>query len=310
MLSLSLSGSLNYLSPGTPDPTRILSSPQKNLTTLSSTTSPPTLWAGSADGRISSWSIETSAPSPVDGAAHTNYVSGLSPSSDGTGIASIAWDDTLRHIDTSASTFTGDKTSTDGQPRGVAYAGKHTVVGTHKGLEVFSSDGKQTSSLPTSFSATCVAASSSTVVVGSDDNTLRVYTLSLNGTLSLSKELSGQTSQPSTLSFSPDGKMVAAGFSNGKIAVYDTNSWEVSISRWSAHAARVTGIDWRKDGMFAASGGLDCAVWVWSVEKPGRRINKAAAHKEGVNGVRWVGEGKVASAGADGAVKIWKVEGL
>jgi WD40 repeat protein len=310
IISLSLSGELNYLAPGTSEPTRIVSPPQRNITALTSTSSPPALWAGSADGRITSFSFKDSVPTTIDGAAHSNYISGLSASSDGNTVMSIGWDDTLRSIDTSAGTFTGDKTATDGQPRGVARAGSFTIVGTHKAIEVFGSDGQKASTTSTPFSATCVAATSSIVVVGSDDQAIRVYDVASSGKLTLSQELTGQTSQPSTLSFSPNCKLVAAGFSNGKIAVYDTSSWEVSISRWSAHTARVTGIDWRADGEFAASGGLDTSVWIWSVEKPGRRISKTAAHKEGVNGVQWIGDDKVASAGADGAIKIWKVEGL
>ena len=34
------------------------------------------------------------------------------------------------------------------------------------------------------------------------------------------------------------------------------------------------------------------------------------AHKEGVGAVVWTEDGRVVSAGADAAVKVWKIEGV
>lgn len=56
---------------------------------------------------------------------------------------------------------------------------------------------------------------------------------------------------------------------------------------------------------------MDTSIFVWSLKKPGDWLNVRNAHKEGVNGVAWIaGSSKVASAGADSALKVWKVEGL
>ena len=311
IISLSLSGDLNYLGEGNSKPRCILYGQQKNITSLASTPSSKTLWTGSSDGRVCSFDASTGTASPVDGESHANYVSGLASTS--STVSSIGWDDALRTIDVSASTFTGAKCSTDGQPRGIAYSGAHTVVGTHKAIEVFNtgSGTRPSSSLPTKFSTLCLASSEkqNIVAAGGDDNAIHIYSLA-SSELKHSSSLPTQGLQPSALSFSPDGSMLAVGHANGKITVYGTADWTVAVSRWSSHTGKVMGIAWRADGKFAASGALDTAVFVWSVDKPGKRVSVANAHKEGVNGVAWDGDGKVVSVGMDAAVKVWEVGGL
>ena len=113
------------------------------------------------------------------------------------------------------------------------------------------------------------------------------------------------------MSFSKDGSLLAVGNSQGKIAVYDTTSWDVKTDRWSAHTARVMSIAWNAEGTHAASAGLDTNVFVWSLKSPGKRVKAANAHKDGVYGVRWLDDDKMlATAGGDAALKFWHVSGL
>lgn len=313
IISLSLSGNLNYLTEGTRAPQRIIQGHQKNITALATSPSSRTLWTGSAEGRVCSWDIGTATAETTDGESHTNYVSGLSEHK-GT-VSSIGWDDTIRSIDASAKTFTGGKSSTEGQPRSVATSGSQIVVATHKGVEVFSS-GKQVISHATKFSPACIAAHDTTIAVGGDDSALHIFSLASTALTLVTTISSPSGPLPTSLSFSPSGAHLAAGYSNGKITVYDASSassssdWNVAISRWSSHTGRVTSIAWRADGKYAVSGALDTSVFVWSVEKPGMRISAPNAHKEGVNGVAWEGNERVLSVGMDAAVKVWDVVGL
>ena len=168
--------------------------------------------------------------------------------------------------------------------------------------------------LATKYAPACIAAHGEMVVVGGDDAALHVYALNAgSGTLAHQADIKQSGPQPTALAFAPGGKLLAAGFSNGKILVYDStkgDEWPVALSRWSAHTARVTGIAWRADGKYATSGALDAAVFVWSWDDPGKRVSVTAAHKEGVNAVCWQGNKKVVSVGMDAAVKTWDVEGL
>lgn len=315
ILSLSLSGAINYLVQGQQEPRQVLYGHQKSITAFTQLDSPPTLWSGSSDGQVLYWkspSSESATATPVDGEPHKNYVSALADDTTNSAVLSVGWDDTLRNMDARSGTFTGRTESTDGQPRGVAVLNDTWIAGTHKGVEVFKADGQKASTLSTSFSTTCLAScpKNSYVAVGGDDSKVRIYSLDKGTTLKLQHEIAALTSQPSTLAFSHSGGLLAVGCANGKIIVYDTKSWDASITRWGAHTGRITSLAWRKDDRFAASASLDTNVFVWSVEKPGRRISAANAHKEGASGVRWLDDSTVVSAGADAALKTWTLEGL
>lgn len=321
LVSLALSGDLNYLSPKSPKPVRVVHGHQKNATTITKGTGADaddsqTLFTGSSDGRICSWSTSTGLASTIDGSGHTNYVSGLS-AADGV-IKSVGWDDTLRSIDTASTTFTDSHTETDGQPRGVATTSTHTIVVTHKAITVLrSKDSQILKTLPTPpFSSTAVSVTETHAAVAADDSILRIYSIP---DLELKHTFPAFPSAISCLSFSNpvaavnEGKAyLAIGFTSGRILVYTpTNHFaEAVISRWSAHTGRVTRIAWDEGARRAVSGGLDTNVFVWSVKKPGARVSVGSAHKEGVNGVTWVGEGKVASVGGDGCIKVWAVDGV
>lgn len=313
VISVDLDGNLNYLEEGKAKPVRVVRGHQKTITAAGLSDS-KTFWTGSFEGRICAWNLADGVSEKADGEAHTNYVSGFAPSSDGR-IYSVGWDDTLRTLDTSARSFVGGAAKPDGQPKAVAAAstdGKTTVlVATPDGVEIFV-NGEKKGSEKLKSTPTCISASGSTVAIGSEDKIIRLYALS-SSSLSPLAELKDATSPPSTLSFSHGtSPLLAAGLANGKILVYtrESGDWNLLTNRWSAHSARVTSISWGPGGKTAVSGGLDTNIFVWSLAEPGKRVKAGNAHKDGVSGVAWVDETRVVSCGADAAVKTWKVTGV
>ena len=305
IISLNLAGDLTYLQEGSPKPLRVVQGHQKNITNIVPTSGSdpkPTFFTGDTSGRVCAFdSLGTG--EIIEGDAHRNYISGLASSSGR--IYSVGWDDRLRTIDSSAKTFTGTSTATDGQPRGVAITSTSIIIATHKGISILSKkDNTVLKQITTNYSPTVITANSSHIAVSGDDSAKHVYDHNL-------KELiSRPNPSPITaLSFSPSSNgYLALGFASGKILVYEPDNPEPVITRWSSHTGRVTSIDWDEKGERAVSGALDTNIFVWSVKKPGQRVSVGSAHKEGVNGVRWAGEGKVVSVGGDAAVKVWKVE--
>lgn len=316
IISVDLDGNLNYLTPGSNKPARVVRGHQKNITACAATSNPPTIWTGSSEGRVSAWDVGSGTASALDGEGHANYVSHFASDPEHARAYSAGWDDNLRTIDAVTKTFTGSGSmKLPGQPKGLSATSKgQAFVATPSAIIAFS-DGHQTFShdLPKNLTPTALAASSkaNTVVLGGDDKSLQVFSASstsLSPTKTLHETL---TSPASILSFSPDGAHLAVGTSSGgAIIVLNTSNWEVVTTRWSSHTARVTSIAWSPDGKHAVSGSLDTNVFVWSLDKPGRRIKTGGAHKDGVNGVVWIEAGLVGSTGADASVKTWKVEGL
>ena len=323
IISLSLSGDLNYLDKRTPRPAKVVQGHQKSITALGpsarSVKTKDTLWTGSYDGRVCGWDVASGRGERIHGESHSNQVAGFCGTDEGEGrIYSIGWDDTLRSIDASTRTFIGAITKVDGQPRAIASLdGKRVVVATTSRVDMYEEGIDKIGGMDTKFTPTAIAASVGNggavhVAVGGDDHVVRIYAVSSRGaTLELKQELRSSTAAITTLAFSPTQKHLAAGNSSGKILVYNTDDYSEATSRWSAHTARVLCMAWDVEGKNVVSGALDTNVFVWSLAKPGRRIQAANAHKDGVNGVEWVDNGqKVVSVGGDAAVKVWKVSGL
>jgi len=307
IISLNLAGDLTYLQEGNPKSLRVIQAPQKNITAIVSDSSKgpsPTFFTGDTSGRVCAFD-STGKSETIQGDAHKNYISGLASSAGR--IHSVGWDDTLRAIDTSAKTFTGTSTKTDGQPRGVATTPTSIITATHKGISILSQkDNSIIKHISTSYSPTVIATNSTHIAIGGDDSAQHMYDFSLQEIRTIP-----HPSPVTAFAFSPSpNKYLAVGFASGKIIVYEPNNPEPVITRWSSHTGRVTCIDWDETGQRAVSGSLDTMIFVWSVRKPGQRVSVGSAHKEGVNGVRWAGEGRVVSVGGDAAVKVWKVEGV
>ncbi|KAK4191116.1 WD40-repeat-containing domain protein [Podospora australis] len=313
IISLSLSGDLNYLNEGSEKPTKVVQGHNKSVTALGtgSDGNGTTITTGSFDGRVLSWDVTTGVGSVVEGETHSNQVTQFAASSGQ--VYSVGWDDTLRTITESTNSFSGNTVKLSSQPKGVATSSNGPViVATNNSIAVYSK-GNLLTELSVNYTPGAIATSGSFIAVGADNNAVQVYILDQsNGKFSPAKTLTNSTAQISSLSFSADGKHLAAGNASGKIVVYKTSGdWEVATDRWSSHTARVLSIAWNKAGTHAVSGGLDTNVHVWSLAKPGSRVKAPNAHKDGVYGVAWVeGDQKVASTGGDAAVKIWTVKNL
>ncbi|KAI8960951.1 WD40 repeat-like protein [Daldinia sp. FL1419] len=311
IISLSLGGDLNYLVEGNPKPIRVIQGHNKSITALGvgSDGKGQTLWTGSFDGRVCGWDLGSGAATVVDGQTHTNQVTHFTSS---TGRAySVGWDDTLRIVDESATTFAGESLKLSAQPKGVASADGRVYVATISGVEVYIKDQLAGKLDITDAQPTAIAAQGSLVAIGLSNNAVRLYKADSGSNLTQAHEVKNSNAQISTLAFSKDGSLLAAGNTAGKIYAYRTSGLELATDRWSAHTGRITSISWNEAGTHAASGALDTNVFVWSLAKPGSRVKALNAHKDGVNGVAWVHGGtRVASTGGDAAIKIWNVEGL
>ncbi|KAK0615005.1 WD40-repeat-containing domain protein [Bombardia bombarda] len=315
IISLGLSGDLHYLTLGKDKPAKTVQGHNKSITALGASSGESVL-TGSFDGRVCSWDISTGEGRVVDGQGHSNQVTQFATAAAGR-IYSVGWDDTLRTIDEAANTFTGSSVKLDGQPKATgAYDGRVFVALSgqdKKSIAVYKED-KLVDTVALGFEPVSIASYGSAVVVGGNGNSAAVYDFSSSSnklSKTSKKSLDDSTAEISSLSFSPDGKLLAAGNGSGKIFVYDTSSWEMVQNRWSAHTSRIYTMAWNSAGTHLVSGGLDTHLFVWSVSKPGKRVTAPNAHKDGVFGVAWVeGDTKVASAGRDAAVKIWTVKGL
>jgi len=144
------------------------------------------------------------------------------------------------------------------------------------------------------------------VAVGGEDQKVYIYEWSGKELKEVAK-LESNRAAVCALAFSPNGLVLAAGDSAGKVVAYDVKERKMLTSRWAFHSARITSLAWTSDSKHCASGSLDTHVYVWSVAKPIKNIAIKNAVPGGVTVVAWVGAATVSGAGADGCVRTWDV---
>ncbi|RPB13044.1 WD40 repeat-like protein [Morchella conica CCBAS932] len=308
IISLSLAGDLNYLNFSAHKPYKVVHGHQKAITALKVTKESKTLFTGSYDGRICKWDTAVGAAAGLDGKGHENNVSGFAETQTGS-VVSVGWDDHARQIDVGAGCFVANA-PTKGQPKGIAELGPNgsTVVVSENAITAYGKDLEIIATLVPKYTPTCVGASSTyEIAIGGQNNIIQVYSVS-GSTITESKKIITR-STPTCLSYSPNGKYLAAGDASGKITLYDTTdqTYSVKTTRWSFHTGRVDSIVWNDDGTHVVTGGLDTNVFVYSVENPAKNLKARNAHMGGVNAVGWEEKDVIVSAGADGAVKRWGV---
>ncbi|KAK2798223.1 hypothetical protein FQN50_008921 [Emmonsiellopsis sp. PD_5] len=312
IISLSLSGNLNYLVEGSEKPTKVVQGHQKNISSLAryDVDDKETLWTGSYDGRVCSWDVAHGSAENVDGEGHSNFITGLATTTEGNGrIYSVAWDDMIRSVDVSSKTYTGSATKLASQPKDIASGDGTVLVANEDGVELFK-DGSKVGNFNSESTVTAVASQGTSAAVGYADSTLQICTVS-NNTLVPNAEVRVSSEQVTSLAFSTDGSLLAAGDSRGRVRVYKTADGSLLIDRWTAHTSRITSLAWNSQTTHLASSSLDTSIFVWSMAFPGEWIRAPNCHKEGTNGVVWIDNGtKLASVGADGAVKVWQLENL
>ncbi|RDB29946.1 putative WD repeat-containing protein C9G1.05 [Hypsizygus marmoreus] len=309
IVSLSVSGDLNIFDPRVGDkPARILNAPQKSITTAIPTSS-DTFLAGTADGRILSFSTSTGGSTNLGGAGHSNFVSGLASSPEVNNAYSVGYDDRVQEIEASGDSRAAvlNSTGTSLQPKSIAVAGDGTVfvVEVNNVIEAFRSN-QRVFEQASKFTPSVVAAHKALVAIGGEDQKVRLN--EWDG--KLLKEVSvleGNKGGVSALAFSPDGNLLASGDSSGRIALFDVKEKKMITSRWSFHSARINSIAWTSDSQHCASASLDTHVYIWSVAKPMKNIAIKNAAPGGANAVLWLGSNTLASAGADACVRIWEV---
>ncbi|GAA5503868.1 hypothetical protein Dxin01_03635 [Deinococcus xinjiangensis] len=110
-------------------------------------------------------------------------------------------------------------------------------------------------------------------------------------------------------SFSPDGKLIAFGFENDQIQVWDA---EVGVQRakMESDQGNVLSVAFSPDGKVISSGGYDGTIGLWNAST-GQRLATLEGHTRGVEGLKFTWDGKyLLSVSSDNTIRVWGVPKL
>jgi predicted amidohydrolase len=155
-----------------------------------------------------------------------------------------------------------------------------------------------------------------TLASGSEDETVILWDVAGRRPLGeLRRELGTvQDLKPSTsnravrsVAFSPDGKTLASGSSDGTVKLWDVAGRRPLGAPLAVHEWGLSSVAFSPDGKTLASGSEDTTVKLWDVA--GRRpLGAPLKHKNAVSSVAFSPDGKtLASGSSDGTVILWDV---
>ncbi|WP_414586376.1 eIF2A-related protein [Scytonema sp. PCC 10023] len=122
-----------------------------------------------------------------------------------------------------------------------------------------------------------------------------------------SNRLNGHTNWVSSVSFSPDGQMLATVSEDNTIKLWKRDGKE--IKSWQGHNLPALSVSFSPDGKTLVSGSKDKTVKIWKLDGKLAPLT-LQGHKDGVNTVRFSPDGKMlVSASRDKTVKLWSKDG-
>ncbi len=117
----------------------------------------------------------------------------------------------------------------------------------------------------------------------------------------------GHTNDVNSVSFSPNGKILASASWDNTIKLWDVKSGR-EIRTLERHTDGVNSVSFSPNGKILASASWDNTIKLWNIES-GREIRTLERHTDGVNSVSFSPNGKMlASASNDSTIKLWNVE--
>ncbi|HEV2663333.1 MAG TPA: hypothetical protein VG324_00370, partial [Blastocatellia bacterium] len=109
-----------------------------------------------------------------------------------------------------------------------------------------------------------------------------------------------------SVAFSGDGRLLASGFLQGNLQVWEVGSG-VKLYSHSAHQASVTSVAFSPNNLWLASGSRDNTVKLWEADT-GQELRVLRGHKAEVSAVAFSPDGQwLMSASHDRTIKIWRV---
>ncbi|XP_068451220.1 WD repeat-containing protein 1 [Clinocottus analis] len=314
LLTISLSGYINYLDKNNPDrPIRAIKGHSKSIQclTVHKKDGRPYIYSGSHDGHINYWDAETGENDCFLGKGHGNQVSKM-VTDDAGQLVTCSMDDTLRYTNLAKTEYSAsDVVKMDFQPKSVSAAAGGLSLAVCIGQIVLLKDKKKVFTLDNLDYEAEVGAlhpGGSIAAVGGADGGIRLYAVQGN---SLKDE--GQTLKSAgaitDMAYSNDGAYLAV-IDDKKVATAFTVADNYSVkNEYHGHHAKPVTLAWSPDNEHFATGGMDMNVFIWTLSDSDKRIKLPDTHRlHHVSGLAWVDAHTLVTTSHDASVKQWTIK--
>ncbi|KAM9362415.1 WD repeat-containing protein 1 [Symphorus nematophorus] len=314
LLSISLSGYINYLDKNNPDrPIRTIKGHSKSIQclTVHKSDGRPYIYSGSHDGHINYWDVETGENDCFSGKGHSNQVSKMVTDEDNE-LVTCSMDDTLRFTNISKKEYSAcDVVKMDFQPKSVSVATGGLSLAVCIGQVVLLKDKKKVFTLDKLDYEPEVGAlhpGGTTAAVGGADGKIYLYSIQGN---TLKDE--GQTitvkGRITDMAYSNNGAYLAV-IDESKAATAFTVADDYKVkNEFYGHHAKPVSLAWSPDSEHFATGGMDMMVYVWTVADSEKRIKIPDTHRlHHVSSLAWVDKHTLVTASHDASVKQWTIK--
>ncbi|KAL8207615.1 UNVERIFIED_CONTAM: WD repeat-containing protein 1 [Gekko kuhli] len=288
LLTLSLSGYINYLDKNNPDkPLRIIKGHSKSIQCLTT---------GENDSFL--------------GKGHTNQVSRMAVD-EWDQLVSCSMDDTVRYSSLRTKDYSGqDVIKMDVQPKCIAVGPGGYAVVVCIGEIVLMKDKKKCFTInDPGFEPEAVAVhpGGGTAAVGGTDG--NVYLYAIQGSSLQREEKTLEAKGPVTdLAYSHDGAFLAVTDASKVVTVFSVADGYAEHNVFYGHHAKIVCIAWSPDNEHFASGGMDMMVYVWTLSDPETRVKIPDAHRlHHVSSLAWLDEHTLVTTSHDASVKEWSI---
>jgi WD40 repeat protein len=106
--------------------------------------------------------------------------------------------------------------------------------------------------------------------------------------------------------FSPDGRLLAAGYFGGVVLLWDLRTQRVIEKPLTAHTATASTLAFSPDGRLLATGGWDSSVRLWDVATHRQIGTSLTGHQGHITSLAFSPDGRLlASTGQDETVRLW-----
>jgi WD40 repeat protein len=119
--------------------------------------------------------------------------------------------------------------------------------------------------------------------------------------------LEGHLTGVRSVSFSPDGQLLATSGEDGTVRLWNLQGQELE-KPFRGHRGLVRSVSFSPDGQLLATAGKDGTVRLWNLQ--GQEVEKIEGHQGEVKSVSFSPDGQLlATAGKDGTVRLWNLQG-